>query len=398
MQIAVPRERTPGERRVALTPDGAARLAGAGLQVSVEAGAGVEAGFPDAAYESAGIRMVPVRADLYGAADLVLKVENPLEEEVALVPEGAAVVSFLRQHRRLELVASYVSRRITFFSMDAVPRITRAQGMDALSSMSTISGYKATLVAAAALGRIFPMLVTAAGTLPPARVLVIGAGVAGLQAIATARRLGAVVHGFDIRPATKEQVESLGASFIEIDMKGEATEDAGGYAREISAASQERSLETLARHIRDMDVVITTALIPGKPAPLLITEAMVRSMKPGAVIVDVAAEAGGNCALTQPGADVSRHGVTILGPLNLPATVPLHASQMYSRNITAFVLHVVKDGALAVDLDDPIMRAMCVTRNGEVVHGPTRELMGGEVAGKVARAEEAGTAPRSSPA
>jgi NAD(P) transhydrogenase subunit alpha len=377
MQIAVPTECSAGERRVALVPDGAGRLVRAGLQVSVEAGAGSRAGFLDKDYEAVGARLVAGKADLYAAADLVLKVENPTEEEVAMIRQGAAVVSFLRQHRRLELIASYAARRLTFFSMDAVPRITRAQGMDALSSMSTIAGYKATLLAAGALGRIFPMLVTAAGTLPPARVLVIGAGVAGLQAIATARRLGAVVHGFDIRPATKEQVESLGASFIQVDLKGEAAEDAGGYAREISTASHEKSLEALARHIRDMDAVITTALIPGKPAPLLITDAMVRSMKPGAVIVDVAAEAGGNCALTEPGAEVSRHGVTILGPLNLPATVPLHASQMYSRNVSSFVLHIVKEQSLRIDLDDPITKSMCIAREGEVVHGPTRELLGG---------------------
>jgi NAD(P) transhydrogenase subunit alpha len=218
---------------------------------------------------------------------------------------------------------------------------------------------------------------------------VIGAGVAGLQAIATARRLGAVVHGFDIRPATKEQVESLGALFIDVDLKGEATEDSGGYAKEISNASQEKSLEGLARRIGEMDVVITTALIPGKPAPLLITDAMVRSMKPGSVIVDLAAEAGGNCALTEPGAEVSRHGVVILGPLNLPATVPLHASQMYSRNISSFVLHLVKDGALQIDLDDPITKSMCIIREGEVVHGPTRELIGGRVPGEAREAEQA---------
>ena len=389
MQIAVPRECSPGERRVALVPEGAGRLVRSGLQVAVEAGAGAKAGFPDKDYEAAGARIVADRSELYAGADLVLKVENPTDEEVSSIRQGAAVVSFLRQHRRLELVASYAARRITFFSMDAVPRITRAQGMDALSSMSTIAGYKATLIAAASLGRIFPMLVTAAGTLPPARVLVIGAGVAGLQAIATARRLGAVVHGFDIRAATKEQVESLGAHFIEVDLKGEATEDSGGYAREISSTSQEKSLEGLARRIGEMDVVITTALIPGKPAPLLITDAMVRSMKPGSVIVDLAAEAGGNCALTEPGTEVSRHDVVILGPLNLPATVPLHASQMYSRNISSFVLHLVKDGALKIDLDDPITKSMCIIREGEVVHGPTRELIGARVPDEAREAEQA---------
>ena len=262
MQIAVPRECSPGERRVALVPEGAGRLVRSGLQVSLEAGAGARAGFPDKDYEAAGARIAADRSGLYAGADLVLKVENPTDEEVGSIREGAAVVSFLRQHRRLELVASYAARRITFFSMDAVPRITRAQGMDALSSMSTIAGYKATLIAAASLGRIFPMLVTAAGTLPPARVLVMGAGVAGLQAIATARRLGAVVYGFDIRPATKEQVESLGRR-SSMDFRGEATEDSGGYARGDSSASHEKSRGSCAA--RQMDVVITTA--PSRESP-----------------------------------------------------------------------------------------------------------------------------------
>ncbi len=375
MKIAVPRETLPGERRVALVPDAIARLTKLGLEVLVEEGAGAAAFYGDHAYVAHGARILPDPGALFAEADLVLKVQKPSIEEADRLREGCALVSFLQPHASLELVKRLAERRVTAFSMEAVPRITKAQSMDALSSMSTISGYKAVLLAATAQARLFPMLVTAAGTLAPSRVLVLGAGVAGLQAIATARRLGAIVQAFDIRPATKEQVQSLGAAFIEAELKEEKTEGAGGYARELSQSAQDQTLETIRKHLKDQDVVISTALIPGKPAPTLLTEEMVREMKPGSVIVDLAAEAGGNCTLTEPGGEILRHEVTILGPLNLPATVPLHASQMYSRNLAALLGHLVKDGLLIINLEDVITRDMCITHDGRIVHEPTRKLL-----------------------
>jgi NAD(P) transhydrogenase subunit alpha len=365
MKIGVPKETAPHERRVALVPEAAGRLAKAGFTVLVEQGAGDAAAFPDAAYGAAGASVVATAAEVFGASDVILKVQPPAADEIALCREGAVLVAVFQPALERDLVARLAARRVTAFSLALLPRITRAQPMDVLSSQATVAGYKAVLLAAAASGRLFPMLVTAAGTLPPARVLVLGAGVAGLQAIATARRLGAVVSAFDVRPAVKEQVESLGARFLEIEV-GEQAEGAGGYAKELSEEAHRRELAFIAQAVRDADVVITTAAIPGKRAPLLITADAVRGMKPGAVIVDLAADAGGNCELVEAGADVVRHGVRILGPLNLPSTVAYHASQMYARNVTSFLLHLVRDGALRLDFEDEIIRETCVTHAGEV--------------------------------
>ena len=359
MNIGVPKETAPGERRVAIVPETAGKLAKAGHRIVVESGAGTDAGFPDALYTAAGAGV----GDPWGA-DLVALVQEPAPDRVARLREGGAVVGMLRAATNPDLLRRLAERRVTAFSLELLPRITRAQAMDVLSSQATVAGYKAVLLAAEASPKLFPMLVTAAGTLAPARVIVLGAGVAGLQAIATARRLGAVVSAFDVRPAVKEQVESLGAKFLM--MEGQVTaEGAGGYAKELSADQHERELQFLAASVRDADVVITTAAIPGKRAPILLTRAAVEGMRPGAVVVDLAAETGGNCELTEPGKRRDAGGVTILGPLNLPASVPLHASQMYARNVAAFVQHLVKDGALQVDLADEITRATCVTFDGK---------------------------------
>jgi NAD(P) transhydrogenase subunit alpha len=304
-----------------------------------------------------------------GEAQLVLKVQKPTPEEVGLLRPGSTLVSYLAPAGNADLLARLSERKVTALSMELVPRITRAQSMDALSSQATVAGYKAVLVAAEHLGKLLPMLTTAAGTLAPARAFIIGAGVAGLQAIATARRLGAIVTAFDVRPVVREQVQSLGAAFVEADAVTDQAEGAGGYARELAEDQQRKVLEAVGRHISDQDLVISTAQIPGKPAPLLITEEMVRSMRPGSVIVDLAAETGGNCALTRLGETVRAHGVLIVGPANLAATVPLHASQMYSKNLATFVGHLLDGGLLRIDLDDPIIGPMCVTHGGTVRTG-----------------------------
>jgi proton-translocating NAD(P)+ transhydrogenase subunit alpha len=365
MKIGVPKETAANERRVALVPDTAGRLVKTGFEVLVEQGAGTAAAFPDDAYRSAGAGLVATPADAFGRSDVVLKVQPPSTAEVGLCREGAALVALFQPAAEREVVAALAARKVTAFSLALLPRITRAQPMDVLSSQATVAGYKAVLLAASTAGRLFPMLVTAAGTLPPARVLVLGAGVAGLQAIATARRLGAVVSAFDVRPAVKEQVESLGAKFLQLEI-GEQAEAAGGYAKQLSEETHRRELAFIAQHVKDADVVITTAAIPGKRAPILITSDAVRGMKPGSVIVDLAAETGGNCEVTEPGAEVRRDGVVILGPLNLASTLPLHASQMYARNVSSFLLHVTRDGKLVVDFDDEIIRETCVTHAGEV--------------------------------
>ena len=365
MKVGVPREDTPGERRVALVPDSVNRLTASGVEVVVERDAGAGAAFPDGAYEEAGARIAPDADALYGEADLVAKVRKPSAEELARLRAGSVLVAFLQPLAAPELGRALAERGITSFSMDSMPRITRAQPMDALSSQSTVAGYKATLLAAATLGKFFPMLTTAAGTIAPAKVLVLGAGVAGLQAIATARRLGAVVSAFDVRPVVKEQVESLGATFLELDVEG--AEGLGGYAVALAEDQEERERELIGRHVAESDAVISTALIPGKRAPLLITEEAVNAMRPGSVIVDVAAEAGGNCAATEPGGTVLRAGVTVIGETNLPSTMPVHASQMYSRNVLTFLMHLVRDGELVIDLEDEITRETCVTYEGRVV-------------------------------
>ncbi|MDQ3866072.1 MAG: Re/Si-specific NAD(P)(+) transhydrogenase subunit alpha [Actinomycetota bacterium] len=367
MRIGVPTETAAGERRVALVPDGVRRLTEQGIEVLVETGAGECAAFPDPAYSEAGARLSS-RADVFAAADLVAKVRKPSAEEVEFLREGQLLVAFLQPLVESELARALAERGVTSFSMDAIPRITRAQPMDALSSQATVSGYKAVLLAAAALGKFFPMLTTAAGTIPPARVLVLGAGVAGLQAIATARRLGAVVAAYDVRPVVKEQVESLGAAFLELDVEG--VEGMGGYAVALEEDETRREQELLALHVAESDAVVTTALVPGRPAPVLVTASAVERMRPGSVVVDLAAEAGGNCELTEPGDTVVRHGVTIVGELELPRTMPLHASQMYSRNVVSFLGLLVRDGELVVDLEDEIVRETCVTHEGRVRKGP----------------------------
>jgi proton-translocating NAD(P)+ transhydrogenase subunit alpha len=365
MRIGVPKETAAGERRVALVPDTVAKLVKTGLTVALEQGAGAGARLPDDAYRAAGAALVATAAEVFGQSDVILKVQPPSADEIRLCREGAALVAVFQPSAERAAVAQLAARKVTAFSLALLPRITRAQPMDVLSSQATVAGYKAVLLAATTAGRFFPMLVTAAGTLPPARVLVLGAGVAGLQAIATARRLGAVVSAFDVRPAVKEQVESLGAKFLELEI-GERAEAAGGYAKELSEETHRRELAFIARHVQDADIVLTTAAIPGKRAPILVTAEAVAGMKPGAVIVDLAVETGGNCELTQPGAETVRNGVVILGPLNLPSTLPHHASQMYARNISSFLLHVVRDGVLRLDFDDEIIRDTCVTHAGEV--------------------------------
>jgi NAD(P) transhydrogenase subunit alpha len=367
LKVAVPKEIAPGERRVALTPEASAALVKGGVDVLVERGAGEGAFHPDAAFEKAGARTVPDAAALYGQADVVLKVQKPTLAEVEQLREGAVLVSFLQALTSPDLVRRLAARRITSFGMEGIPRISRAQKMDALSSQANIAGYKAVLIAAESLAKFFPMLMTAAGTVFAARALVIGAGVAGLQAIATARRLGAQVWGYDVRPVVKEQVESLGAKFLEFDLGVADAEDKGGYAKALSADASRRQQEMLGEKTKEFDVVITTALVPGRPAPRLVTKETVAGMRSGSVIVDLAAEAGGNCELTEPDQEVVRHGVTIHGPTNLPATMPVHASQLYARNVTELLHEFLKNGALTLDFADEIVKGACVTHGGEVV-------------------------------
>jgi NAD(P) transhydrogenase subunit alpha len=369
MKVGVPKETAVNERRVALVPDTVARLVKSGLAVVVEQGAGAGADWPDAAYRMAGAELAPGATAVFGAADVVTKVQPPSPDEAGALKAGAVLISFLQPVRAPELVRQLATRRVTALSLERVPRITRAQAMDALSSQATVAGYKAVLVGAAELTKFLPMLTTAAGTIPPAKTFVLGAGVAGLQAIATARRLGAVVSAFDVRAAAREQVESLGAKFVAQDAATAAAEGAGGYATELAADQHRQELELIHAHLRDMDLVITTALIPNRPAPRLITATMVADMRPGAVIVDLAAEAGGNCELTRPNERITAHDVTILGPTNLAATVPQHASQMFSRNVQALLAHLIKDGTLTVDVADEITGAMVVTHQGELRGG-----------------------------
>ncbi|HKC47242.1 MAG TPA: Re/Si-specific NAD(P)(+) transhydrogenase subunit alpha [Gemmatimonadales bacterium] len=361
MKFGVPKETVAGERRVALVPDTVAKVTKDGHTVVVESGAGVAAGFPDDAYRAAGATL----GDAW-ATEIVCKVQKPSAAEVGKLRDGTVMIGLLQAATEAELLQQLAQRRVTAFSLELLPRITRAQSMDVLSSQATAAGYKAVLLAAETVPKFFPMLVTAAGTLSPARVLVLGAGVAGLQAIATARRLGAIVSAFDVRAAVKEQVESLGAKFLMMEekMEGEGT---GGYAKELSADQHQRELDFLAKSVKDADVVITTAAIPGKRAPVLVTRAAVDAMRPGSVIVDIAAETGGNCELTQAGTPVVHRGVTILGPVNLPATLPQHASQMYSRNVATFIGSITKDGALRLDFADEITKATCVTHDGKVL-------------------------------
>jgi H+-translocating NAD(P) transhydrogenase subunit alpha len=356
VRIGVPRELEPGERRVALVPDAISRLAGGAFDVVVEPGAGTKASFPDDAYRQAGATLSEAVWD----ADAVVKVRKPSADEVARLRSGQVLIGFLEPLTDPAGIERLAERGVNGFAMESIPRITRAQPMDALSSQATVSGYKAVLIAADHLPRFFPMLMTAAGTVAPAKVLVLGAGVAGLQAIATARRLGAVVAGFDVRPVVREQVESLGATFLDLDVVGEET--AGGYARELTEDEQRRQQEALEERIPEYDAVITTALIPGRAAPRLIPTSAVAKMRPGSVIVDLAAEAGGNCELTQPGEIAEREGVTLVGLTNLPSTMPFHASQLYARNVSSLLQHLAPEGELALDWDDEITAGACVTR------------------------------------
>ena len=365
MRIGVPRETAAGERRVALVPEVVRKLTGSGLDVVVERGAGSGAMIPDEQYAEAGAALVDATAAWAG--DVVVKVAPPAADEIARLGRDSVLVGFLAPLTNAEGVRALAATGATAFALEAVPRISRAQSMDALSSQSNVAGYRAALIGAQELGRFYPMLMTAAGTIRPATVLVLGAGVAGLQAIATARRLGAVVQGFDVRAAVKEQVESLGATFLEFDLGGDL-EGEGGYAKELTPEQQARQQELMAEAIGRVDVVITTALVPGRRAPILVTEDAVKRMKPGSVVVDLAGEAGGNCELSEPGRTVVRHDVKIAAPLNLPSTMAEHASQLYARNIQALLDLMVRDGALALDFDDEIIAGACITRGGEIVH------------------------------
>lgn len=380
MIVGVPRESFPGERRVALVPAVVPNLTKAGFEVLVEVGAGAGAGYPDAEYVSKGARIVASRPEVFRAADIVVQVlcygsnDKTGQADVPLYRTGQVLIGFLRPLGSIETIQEIASKGVTSFSVELMPRTTRAQSMDALSSMATVCGYKAVVLAADKLPRIFPMLTTAAGTITPARVFIIGAGVAGLQAISTARRLGAVASAYDLRPAAKEQVQSLGGRFVELSIEAKDAQDSRGYARAQDDTFYQRQRELLGKAVADSDVVITAAVIPGKKPPTLVTKEMVASMAPGSVIVDLASERGGNCELTKPGEVIIEHGVTIIGYFNLATGMPYHASQMYARNLTAFLLHLVKDGKLQLNLGDEIIHETLLTKDGEVVNARVREF------------------------
>ena len=375
LKVFIPKESEPGETRVAATPETVKKLAAAKLAVSIEAGAGERATFSDAAYAQAGAQIEADRARGLSDAGLVLKLHPPRDDS-ELPAAGAALVSFVYPHQRIDLVRRMAERRLTVFAMELIPRISRAQPMDALSSQANIAGYKAVILAAERLGKLFPMLMTAAGTLKPAKVVILGAGVAGLQAVATARRLGALVEVSDIRPAVKEQVESLGAKFVAHEAIQAGGETKGGYATELTPEQQARQREALSKHIAEADAVICSALVPGRRAPVLLSEEQVAAMRPGSVVVDLAADQGGNCELTQPGQTVDHGGVRILAPLNVPSSVPLHASQMLSRNFQNFLLHLLKKGELQLDAADELNAGSMVTRDGAVVHPAVKTALG----------------------
>ncbi len=373
IRVAVPKETYPGERRVALVPEVSRKMAKLDIEVLLESGAGDAAHYPDAAFESA--RIVSDAGSLYGEADIILTVQPPALEVIEQLREGSILIGMLLPYQRLQHVARLKERNITSFAMELVPRISRAQSMDTLSSQAAAAGYKAVIMAAERSGHFFPMLTTAAGTIRPSKVVVIGAGVAGLQAIATARRLGAIVEGYDVRAATKEQVESLGARFIDIDV---AAEGSGGYARELTEEEKQQQQTILAEHIAAADVVISTAALPGRPSPKIITSAMVESMKPGSVIIDLAAEGGGNCELTKAGEDIEHNGVIIAGPLNVPSLLAVHASEMYSKNLLNFLTPMIKDGTLVPDWEDEVLAESVLTHQGEIRHEPTRKQVEGD--------------------
>jgi len=374
MKVGIPRERRPGEARVAGSPEMVKKLVGMGLEVVVETGAGEGASIADEAFAEAGAEIVKDPAALYGAADIVLKVQRPYGageeiDEIAMMKKGAVLIGLLNPYGDRAKAQAYADQGLTAFAMEFIPRISRAQAMDALSSQSNIAGYKAVIDAAAAFGRVMPMMMTAAGTVPPARVLVLGAGVAGLQAIATAKRLGALVSASDVRPAVKQEVESLGATFLEVE-SDESGEAEGGYAKEMSEDYKRRQAELVRQTLAKTDIAITTALIPGRPAPRLITEPMIKDMKAGSVIVDMAVESGGNCALSEPGKTVEAYGVKIIGPVNLPSQVAAATSPLYARNLLSFLALLIdkESGALSIDWDDEIVKGALLTRDGAVVH------------------------------
>jgi NAD(P) transhydrogenase subunit alpha len=378
--VGVPKESYPGERRVALVPMVVPNLIKAGLEVAIQAGAGVEAGYLDSSYIEKGAKILSDRAAVFGAADIIVQVlsygSNDLTgaDDLPLLQRGQILIGFLRPLGSREIVQQIAAAGVSAFSVELIPRTTRAQAMDALSSMGTICGYKAVLIAADTLPKIFPMLTTAAGTITPARVLIIGAGVAGLQAIATARRLGAVVSAYDLRPAAKEQVQSLGGRFVELPIEAKDAQDARGYGRAQDETFYARQRELLGQVIAESDVVIAAAVVPGKKSPVLVTKEMVERMAPGSVIFDLAAERGGNCELTRSGETIVEHGVTIIGRINLATEVPYHASQMYARNVTAFLLHLIKDGKLQLNQQDEIIRETLLTNGGEIVNARVREF------------------------
>jgi len=379
MKLAVAKEVEMGENRVALIPDTVARLVKQGIEVLVEAGAGERSFFADEAYTAAGAKIISDPHTLWREADILVKVSPPQEREgqheVDMLREGAVLIGFTNPLGNPSLAQKLAQHRITCLSMELIPRTTRAQSMDALSSQASVAGYQAALIAAAAAPKFFPMLTTAAGTIAPAKVLIIGAGVAGLQAIATARRLGAVVEAFDIRPAVKEEVQSLGAKFVEVKLDEETVAD-NGYAKEISEVAKQKTQETIAEHVKISDVVITTAQVPGKKAPLLVTEEMVAQMKPGSVIVDIAAEQGGNCACTEPGKNVRYNGVTIIGSINLPSSTPIHSSQMYAKNILTLLQYLInKEGEFTLNFEDDIVKSTCVTHAGEICNQKVQEAL-----------------------
>lgn len=368
--VGVPKESAANERRVSLVPDATSRLPG--IQVLLEKGAGEGALYSDEAYVQKGVKIANNKQAVYANADILVKVQPPTVDEAKMLKEGAALVSFLYPVTNLEVVRTLALRQVIAFAMDLVPRISRAQPIDALSSQATIAGYKAVLLAADSLPKLFPMLMTAAGTIPPGRVLVVGAGVAGLQAISTARRLGAIVNAYDVRPVVKEQVESLGAKFVELTVEAKEEQDASGYAKPQTQDFYQRQQDLLEEYIGASDVVITTALVPGQRAPVLISKETVLNMAPGSVIVDLAAEQGGNCALTEPGKTIIRNGITIHGPLNLPSSMAPQASAMYSRNVTSLLQVLIKSGTLSINLKDELVRSMLVTYNGEILHKATK--------------------------
>ncbi len=382
MIVGVPKEIYPGERRVALTPVVVPMLAKVGIEVAIEAGAGVEAGYPDAQYQEKGVKVLSDRAGVFSQCDIIAQVlchganDKNGASDLPLMRRGQVLVGFLRPLASAAMVQQVAQAGVTSFAVELMPRTTRAQSMDALSAMASIAGYKAVLVVANALPRIFPMMTTAAGTITPSRVLVIGAGVAGLQAIATARRLGAVVSAYDVRPVAKEQVQSLGARFVELTLETQDAQDARGYAKAQDEAFYAKQRELLGRVVAESDAVITTAVVPGKKAPVLVTAEMVKGMAPGSVVLDLAAERGGNCELTRPGEIVVEHGVTLIGTINLAAGVPHHASQMYARNLTSFLANLVKDGKVRPAESDEIIRDTLLTQGGEVVNARVRELLG----------------------